>query len=192
MISKEGFDFEFDENMCEKCGGKCCYGESGYIFVSVDEMKKVAEFLKMPFEDLTLRFVKKVGYRFSFIEQKCNILPTQNLKDRILKRMETKNISSQDSIESKKEDSKKLLDFKNQDSKIMESKAKMPTHRPNIADGSDMRCVFFNEKSLKCDIYPVRPKQCRTFPFWEMYKKDKSELIERCIGICNIKDSKKI
>lgn len=132
MISKEDFDYEFNENMCESCGGKCCYGESGYIFVSVDEMKKVAQFLGMPFEDLALRFVKKVGYRFSFIEQKCNIFP-QN--------------------------------------------------KP-VKAGENMRCVFFNERTLKCDIYPVRPRQCRTFPFWEMYKKDKSELIERCIGIC--------
>ena len=28
-----GFDFSFDESKCASCGGKCCVGESGYIFL---------------------------------------------------------------------------------------------------------------------------------------------------------------
>lgn len=27
-------------------------------------------------------------------------------------------------------------------------------------------CVFFDGKGRGCTIYPVRPKQCRTWPFW--------------------------
>ena len=27
-------------------------------------------------------------------------------------------------------------------------------------------CTFFDGKSRKCTIYPVRPRQCRTWPFW--------------------------
>lgn len=30
-------------------------------------------------------------------------------------------------------------------------------------------CVFFNMESRCCTIYDARPKQCRTFPFWEDY-----------------------
>jgi Fe-S-cluster containining protein len=27
-------------------------------------------------------------------------------------------------------------------------------------------CIFF-ERAVGCTIYPVRPRQCRTWPFWE-------------------------
>jgi Fe-S-cluster containining protein len=27
-------------------------------------------------------------------------------------------------------------------------------------------CVFY-EKGMGCTVYPVRPRQCRTWPFWE-------------------------
>jgi hypothetical protein len=27
-------------------------------------------------------------------------------------------------------------------------------------------CTFFDGKSRGCTIYPVRPRQCRTWPFW--------------------------
>jgi len=33
----------------------------------------------------------------------------------------------------------------------------------SIREESDGRCLFFENG---CRIYPVRPKQCRTFPFW--------------------------
>lgn len=32
-------------------------------------------------------------------------------------------------------------------------------------DPQDFDCVFLKEKKF-CSIYPVRPKQCRTYPFW--------------------------
>jgi Fe-S-cluster containining protein len=46
-------------------------------------------------------------------------------------------------------------------------------------------CIFFNEEKKACDIYPVRPNQCRTFPFWERYKDKKylEELKNECPGI---------
>lgn len=28
-------------------------------------------------------------------------------------------------------------------------------------------CVFFDPQGRGCTIYPVRPQQCRTWPFWE-------------------------
>ena len=33
----------------------------------------------------------------------------------------------------------------------------------SIKEASDGRCLFFEDG---CRIYPVRPIQCRTFPFW--------------------------
>lgn len=123
IIKKEGFDFTFNGAKCSECGGKCCYGESGYIFTNISEMEQMSAFLKIPFEDFCLHYIKKVGMRFSLIEKTCN--------DR------AKGVS----------------------------------------------CIFFDEESLCCAIYAVRPKQCRTFPFWSSYKNNKSEIIERCMGV---------
>lgn len=44
-------------------------------------------------------------------------------------------------------------------------------------------CIFFDEIEKRCNIYPVRPLQCRTFPFWEQFKNDEDEVREECIGI---------
>ena len=33
----------------------------------------------------------------------------------------------------------------------------------SIGEHADGRCLFYEDG---CRIYPVRPKQCRTFPFW--------------------------
>ncbi|WAC06534.1 MAG: YkgJ family cysteine cluster protein [Thermodesulfobacteriota bacterium] len=46
-----------------------------------------------------------------------------------------------------------------------------------------MECVFFDHRQKCCSIYPVRPHQCRTFPFWEYFKKYKDELVNECPGI---------
>jgi Fe-S-cluster containining protein len=47
----------------------------------------------------------------------------------------------------------------------------------------DYACVFFDEKQKRCTIYPVRPLQCRTFPFWDQYKNDENGVRQECPGI---------
>ncbi|MEA2047835.1 MAG: YkgJ family cysteine cluster protein [Campylobacterota bacterium] len=44
-------------------------------------------------------------------------------------------------------------------------------------------CIFFDVSKKRCSIYPVRPLQCRTFPFWEQYKNDENEVRKECPGI---------
>ncbi len=39
----------------------------------------------------------------------------------------------------------------------------------SIKTMGETRCVFLN-KDNRCEIYPVRPKQCKSFPFWENLK----------------------
>jgi len=41
-------------------------------------------------------------------------------------------------------------------------------------------CLFFDNG---CKIYPVRPNQCRTFPFWDYFKNKIDELKKECPGI---------
>ena len=88
---------------CQKCG-KCCSGpDEGYIWVTRKEISLIADYLKIPEENIRKLYTKSVGLRTSLLEQ------TQ----------------SRD-------------------------------------------CVFLQEIGGKkgCLIYPVRPNQCRTWPFW--------------------------
>jgi len=47
----------------------------------------------------------------------------------------------------------------------------------------DYACIFFDTEKLQCSIYPVRPLQCRTFPFWEQFKNNQEEVRRECPGI---------
>ena len=69
LLTKEGYDFSFNPSACEDCGGKCCIGESGYVFLNIAEMEAIAAFLGESFEGFTLKYVRKVGYKFSLIEK---------------------------------------------------------------------------------------------------------------------------
>lgn len=47
-------------------------------------------------------------------------------------------------------------------------------------------CIFFNLEKKMCTIYDVRPVQCRTFPFWEYFKKNKDEVVKECPAITEL------
>ncbi|MCI6216964.1 MAG: YkgJ family cysteine cluster protein [Helicobacter sp.] len=68
IVRVPSFAFGFDSTQCDGCGGKCCTGESGYVFVSIDEMLEIAEFLNLVFEEFTKKYVRKVGSKFSLLE----------------------------------------------------------------------------------------------------------------------------
>jgi Fe-S-cluster containining protein len=87
---------------CTKCG-HCCTGGPGYVWITIPELYRIAEWLGMDDREFARTCVRKVGGRLSLIE------------------------------------------------------------KPN----GD--CVFYENG---CTIYPVRPSQCRTFPFWR-------EIVER-------------
>ncbi len=42
MISSEGFPFQFDADACAACGGRCCRGAGGYVWVSWEELEAMA------------------------------------------------------------------------------------------------------------------------------------------------------
>ena len=44
-------------------------------------------------------------------------------------------------------------------------------------------CCFFDSIDCQCTIYQSRPKQCRTFPFWNQFKEDPQELLDECPGV---------
>ena len=83
---------------CTKCGA-CCTGAPGYVWVSPEEIERLADFRGLSVREFSARFVRKVGQRHSLIE------------------------------------------------------------RP----GGD--CIFW-DKTAGCTVYPARPVQCQTWPFW--------------------------
>lgn len=122
MIAEEGFEYSFDPSACISCGGHCCTGESGYIWVKYHEIEKIALFLERSVEDFATIHLKKVKHRYSLIEKKREV-------------------------------------------------------------EGDFACIFFDAKLKCCSIYPVRPLQCRTFPFWDQFKNDREEVEKECPGI---------
>ncbi len=39
--------------------------------------------------------------------------------------------------------------------------------RKSLIELDNFDCVFFDNKSRKCQVYSARPRQCRSWPFWD-------------------------
>ncbi|HEV2972088.1 MAG TPA: YkgJ family cysteine cluster protein [Pirellulales bacterium] len=39
--------------------------------------------------------------------------------------------------------------------------------RKSLVEFANGDCVFFDGQTRKCKVYDTRPRQCRTWPFWE-------------------------
>ncbi len=120
-MSHAQYTYCFDPSACEACGGKCCRGESGYIWTKYQEIVDMAAYLEMTVEDFAVKYLRKVKHRYSLTEKQLG--------------------------------------------------------------EEDYACIFFDETKERCGIYPVRPSQCRTFPFWEQFKQNENEVREECPGI---------
>jgi hypothetical protein len=94
----EGLQFE-----CTQCGN-CCSGAPGYVWTTLDDMQRIADYLKQSFDDFTRTYVRRIGGRYSLTEK------------------------------------------------------------------ANYDCSFLTRDAqgkAGCSIYPVRPMQCRTWPFWD-------------------------
>mgnify|MGYP000017521560 FL=1 len=109
---------------CLQCGNCCAGPAEGYVWVTQEDIVRIAEYLGISEKEMRRRYVRKVGGRFSLVEQK-------KTKD----------------------------------------------------------CIFLeNSKNgrRRCLIYPVRPIQCQTWPFWPMNLIDPDAWCQagkRCPGI---------
>lgn len=90
----DGLAFE-----CTQCGN-CCTGTPGYVWVTDDDVRAIAEHLDKPVGEIRLLHTRPARGKVS------------------------------------------LTEFPNGD------------------------CTFFDPATRRCKIYPVRPVQCRTWPFW--------------------------
>jgi len=55
--------------------------------------------------------------------------------------------------------------------------------KEKLISKNNYACVFFDLIKKKCSIYEARPSQCRTFPFWEYFLKNKEEVKKECPAI---------
>lgn len=95
----DGLRFE-----CTGCGHCCAGPEEGYIWISGEEIERLAKHLSTTVEVVRKKYLRRIGFRLSILEH-----PT--------------------------------------------------THD----------CIFLTagkDGTRGCAIYPVRPNQCRTWPFW--------------------------
>ena len=119
-ILKDEFDFKFNPCACSYCGGRCCYGESGYIWLNEKEINGISDFLNIELDVFISDYLRKENGKYT-------------IKD---------------------------IKFQNYYS-----------------------CLFFDRDERHCSIYSVRPNQCRTYPFWGIYKDDPEPLFSECPSV---------
>jgi len=123
IIKRDGFNYSFDVSACSTCQGKCCTGESGYIYVTKTEIEQISELLNLDIKEFVEKYLFKKGYKYSIKERKF---------------------------------------------------------------GESYECIFYNREFNGCNIYDARPSQCRTFPFWDYYKKRVDDLKLECPGVIDV------
>lgn len=93
---------------CTQCGN-CCTGGPGYVWISQEEIARMAQYLEISTQELLEKYCRKLGERISLQERRT-------------------------------------------------------------AEGN-YDCIFLEEepgtRKRICTVYPVRPLQCRTWPFWD-------------------------
>ncbi|MFC2491729.1 MAG: YkgJ family cysteine cluster protein, partial [Campylobacter curvus] len=65
----DGFCYEFDPGFCDECGGRCCTGESGYIWINESEITALCEYFGIDKKAFEQKFLIKVGAKFSLKEK---------------------------------------------------------------------------------------------------------------------------
>jgi len=70
IVKKEGYPYAFNSDACSTCQGRCCTGESGYIYVTKNEIFAIAELLNMDVNEFGVKYLFKNGYKYSLKENK--------------------------------------------------------------------------------------------------------------------------
>ncbi len=69
MITNKDYPYSFDESRCGSCGGNCCIGESGYIWINANEMQVLATHLCININELKDKYLFKVNEKYSIKEK---------------------------------------------------------------------------------------------------------------------------
>jgi Fe-S-cluster containining protein len=66
------FPYFFKSNACTTCGGKCCRGQQGYIWLSLEELEQMAEARGVSVDAFTRQYVRQVKGGLSLQERVVN------------------------------------------------------------------------------------------------------------------------
>jgi hypothetical protein len=108
---------------CTQCGN-CCTGGPGFVWISDEEIERLAEFLKMTPRQVIATYCRKVSGRWS------------------LKECRTRE--------------------GNYDCVFLTTLTQEKPATKQLSPGQPIPL-----RKRGCSIYPVRPLQCRTWPFWQ-------------------------
>ncbi len=72
LVKKDGYPYAFDASACTFCEGRCCTGDSGYIYVTKNEIENISELLNLDIRDFVKQYLFKKGYKYSIKEIKHN------------------------------------------------------------------------------------------------------------------------
>jgi Fe-S-cluster containining protein len=70
VMKKDGFNFVFNPDACKECAARCCTGESGYIYVTKEEMNAISESLGIQIREFADTYLFKKDYKYSIKERK--------------------------------------------------------------------------------------------------------------------------
>ncbi len=68
IIKKDGYKYAFNADACASCEGRCCTGESGYIFVTKKEIENISKLLNLSVNEFGVKYLYKKGYKYSIKE----------------------------------------------------------------------------------------------------------------------------
>lgn len=71
-VTCPGYPFTFNPLACADCGGRCCNGGSGNIWVSGKEIEAISLTLSLAIKDFMDAYLRKIGYKFTIKELKLN------------------------------------------------------------------------------------------------------------------------
>jgi Fe-S-cluster containining protein len=108
---------------CTECGN-CCTGGPGFVWISEEEVERLAEFLKLTPRQVFVRYCRKVGSRWSLKERRTS----EGLYDCVFL-------------------------------------TEQPDAAPASHELNEDQSIPLRRRG--CSIYPARPLQCRTWPFWD-------------------------
>lgn len=72
IIKKDGYPYSFNAGACSTCQGRCCTGESGYIYVTKSEIENIAKLLGLDVRDFVSKYLFKKMYKYSIKEIEYN------------------------------------------------------------------------------------------------------------------------
>lgn len=52
-----------------------------------------------------------------------------------------------------------------------------------VRRNGSLQCVCFDNEEYKCSVYSVRPTQCRAFPFWDCFRRNRDAAVRECPGV---------